>query len=351
MLKDSINFSDSNNVTEDYNAMNNRVDALNAALPFLQQSSADNLVGTDNDFPSALHATINTIKPGHNYQTRSKGFLMNMYAEEQAKHNALISFANIRTQFVDFSKIIVRASVIAPMAATLLLAFIGGYVIGSEPLNNSEITTARVIENNTSVIENNTSAPSIVEISPDASQLTGITITQDQSNSLKSVASPEIKNINVIETESRSNSNVITNNSIVSNANNQIEFSENNSPTNAVTVKIQSQLDALQLSLSIIADKAYNNETLDSSMLNSIAGNLHAITAYISSEQNIEPSFVMNFIQAATGVNSTLASAGNDSEDLAYTSTEIAIQQGIVGAAKYLDTNPEAFVIYAANNW
>ena len=344
MLKDSINFSDSNNVTEDYNAMNNRVDALNAALPFLQQSSADNLVGTDNDFPSALHATINTIKPGHNYQTRSKGFLMNMYAEEQAKHNALISFANIRTQFVDFSKIIVRASVIAPMAATLLLAFIGGYVIGSEPLNNSEITTARVIENNTS-------APSIVEISPDASQLTGITITQDQSNSLKSVASPEIKNINVIETESRSNSNVITNNSIVSNANNQIEFSENNSPTNAVTVKIQSQLDALQLSLSIIADKAYNNETLESSMLNSIAGNLHAITAYISSEQNIEPSFVMNFIQAATGVNSTLASAGNDSEDLAYTSTEIAIQQGIVGAAKYLDTNPEAFVIYAANNW
>ena len=351
MLKDSINFSDSNNVTEDYNAMNNRVDALNAALPFLQQSSADNPVGTDNDFPSALHATINTIKPGHNYQTRSKGFLMNMYAEEQAKHNALISFANIRTQFVDFSKIIVRASVIAPMAATLLLAFIGGYVIGSEPLNNSEITTARVIENNTSVIENNTSAPSIVEISSDASQLTGITITQDQSNSLKSVTSPEIKNINVMETESRSNSNVITNNSIVSNANNQIEFSENNSPTNAVTVKIQSQLDALQLSLSIIADKAYNNETLESSMLNSIAGNLHAITAYISSEQNIEPSFVMNFIQAATGVNSTLASAGNNSEDLAYISTEIAIQQGIIGAAKYFDTNPEAFVIYAANNW
>jgi hypothetical protein len=276
------------------------------------------------------------FRPNNHYAIRSKAYLMHKYGEEQSKRNALISFVNVKEHFIDLSKILVRSTVLVPLAASIIFAFIGGYMFGNTPLGNDDVQTAQVID-----VKNNFNAPisssennnSSSENNNINSLLPGIVMTANSVQPTVSYNVNDISDTTTTEIQSTPSKN-------------------NSSDVNGVaSVQMQSQLDALQSSLSTIAELANNNEVLDSSLLHSIAGDLHAITAYIAEANNIEPTFVMQFLQTSSGVRATMASAGNGAQDLAYVATEIATQESIIGAAHYFDTNPNALAIYAASNW
>ena len=293
----------------------------------------DDFTSSDQDFINALSNSMNhsALRPNQNYTIRSKAYLMHKYGEAQSKRNALISFVNVKEHFIDLSKILVRSAVVAPVAAAVIFAFIGGYVFGNTSLSNEDVQTAQVInvQNN---LNDTIASPENINV---ISNLPGIVMTTDI---VQPAISPNDNDVNeVIDTQSRVLSNEKNSQSSISN--------------NVVDSEMQSQLDSLQLSLTAIADLAERDQPLDSSLLHSISGNLHAITSYIQNTDKISPTFVMQFLETSTGVRSSIATAGNADNDLAYVAADIATQEGIIGAARYFDANPNAFLIYAANNW
>lgn len=293
----------------------------------------DDFTSSDQDFINALSNSINhsALRPSQSYTIRSKAYLMHKYGEAQSKRNALISFVNVKEHFIDLSKILVRSAVVAPVAAAVIFAFIGGYVFGNTSLSNEDVQTAQVInvQNN---LNDTIASPENINV---ISNFPGIVMTTDI---VQPAISPNDNDVNeVIDTQSRVLSNEKDSQSSISN--------------NVVNSEMQSQLDSLQLSLIAIADLAERDQPLDSSLLHSISGNLHAITSYIQNTDKISPTFVMQFLETSSGVRSSIAIAGNDDNDLAYVAADIATQESIIGAAQYFDANPNAFSIYAANNW
>jgi hypothetical protein len=320
----SKEFNHSHKISElsDVEALDNAIDALN---------DADNHVSFSNkNFVNALHKSINhtSLKPSPSYTARSKAYLMHKYGEEQSKRNALISFVNVKEHFIDLSKILVRSTVLAPVAAAVVFAFIGGYLFGNTTLMNEDVQTTQVIN----VKSNLNTIVSSPEIQNTDSNLPGIVMTTD-----------------IVEPSTSPVDNQVNN--IQSSASDNAKTPQSNIAANVVNSEIQAQLDSLQLSLVAIAALADSDQPIDSAALHSISGNLHAITSYIQNTEKIAPTFVMQFLETSTGVRSSLATAGNDANDIAYIATEIATQEGIIGVAKYFDSHPNALAIYAANNW
>ena len=321
-MSKEINFSHKISELSDFDASN---DVVN-----------DDSASSDQDFINDLRNSMNNavlMRPNQNYAVRSKAYLMHKYGEEQSKRNALISFVNVKEHFIDLSKILVRSTVLAPVAASIIFAFIGGYMFGNTSLDNGDVQTAQVID-----VKNNLNTP-ISSSDPSSenqninSLLPGIVMTADSVQPIASYNVNDITDVTTTEIQSTPSKN-------------------NSSDVDVVaSVQMQSQLDALQSSLSTIAALADNNESLNSSLLHSMAGDLHAITAYIAETNNIAPTFVMQFLQTSSGLRATMASIGNDAQDLAYIATDIATQESIIGAAHYFDTNPNALAIYAASNW
>jgi len=300
--------------------INDAVDDLNA-----QNAQTDlNKLSEQESFVRVLHNVMHQPAPNQAYTVRSRAFLMQKFNEEHARRNAMVSFVQVKQNIVDFSKLLARSAVLVPIAASVIFAFVGGYMFGNEPIN--DVQTAKMITDNAA------STNSSPENQSSKSNIAGITLTTN--SSIDNVASPQ-SNI-----EKSNDTQAITSNI-------------QNDVTSYVSVDPQmtQQLQSLQASLSEIAELANTDQVISSALLHSLTGNVHAITGYIATNNDISPTFVMQFLETTTGVISSLATTGNPSGDAVYVSADIATQEGIITVAKYFDDNPDALAIYAANNW
>tara|TARA_Y100001970_G_scaffold292162_1_gene432246 strand:+ start:2004 stop:2942 length:939 start_codon:yes stop_codon:yes gene_type:complete len=300
--------------------INDAVDDLNA-----QNAQTDlNKLSEQESFVRVLHNVMHQPAPNQAYTVRSRAFLMQKFNEEHARRNAMVSFVQVKQNIVDFSKLLARSAVLVPIAASVIFAFVGGYMFGNEPIN--DVQTAKMITDNAA------STNSSPENQSSKSNIAGITLTTN--SSIDNVASPQ-SNI-----EKSNDTQAITSNI-------------QNDVTSYVSVDPQmtKQLQSLQASLSEIAELANTDQVISSALLHSLTGNVHAITGYIATNNDISPTFVMQFLETTTGVISSLATTGNPSGDAVYVSADIATQEGIITVAKYFDDNPDALAIYAANNW
>ena len=212
-----------------------------------------------------------------------------------------------------------------PIAASVVFAFVGGYIFGSEPTN--DLQAAKIMTDNDVASINSSPGNQASK-----SNITGISLTTN--SPIDSVASPQ-SNI-----EKSNDTQAIT-----SNIQNDAKLYVSVDP------QMTQQLQSLQASLSEIAELANTDQVISSALLHSLTGNVHAITGYIATNNDISPKFVMQFLETTTGVISSLATTGNPSGDAVYVSADIATQEGIITVAKYFDDNPDALAIYAANNW
>ena len=311
------------NVSEksEVDMINDAVDDLNA-----QNVSIDlNQLTEQESFVRVLHNVMHQPAPNQAYKVRSRAFLMQKFSEEHAKRSAVISFVQVKQNVIDFSKLLARSAVLVPIAASVVFAFVGGYIFGSEPSN--DLQAAKIMTDN-----NVASINSSPGNQASKSNITGISLTTN--SPIDSVASPQ-SNI-----EKSNDTQAITSNI-------------QNDATLYVSVDPQmtQQLQSLQASLSEIAELANTDQVISSALLHSLTGNVHAITGYIATNNDISPTFVMQFLETTTGVISSLATTGNPSGDAVYVSADIATQEGIITVAKYFDDNPDALAIYAANNW
>ena len=301
--------------------INDAVDDLNAKNVHTDL----NQLSEQESFVRVLHNTMHQPAPNQAYKVRSRAFLMQKFSEEHARRNAMVSFVQVKQNIVDFSKLLGRSAVLVPIAASVVFAFVGGYIFGNEPINN-DVQTAKMITDNAASINYSP------ENQSSKSNIAGITLTTN--SPIDSVASPQ-SNI-----EKSNDTQAITSN-----------IEDNVALYTSVDSQMLQQLQSLQSSLSVIADLANNDQAIDSSLLHSLTGNVHAITGYISSNNDISPTFVMQFLETTTGVISSLATSGNQSGDAVFVSADMATHEGVITVAKYFDANPEALAIYAANNW
>ena len=301
--------------------INDAVDDLNA-----QNVSIDlNQLTEQESFVRVLHNVMHQPAPNQAYQVRSRAFLMQKFSEEHAKRSAVISFVQVKQNVIDFSKLLARSAVLVPIAASVVFAFVGGYIFGSEPSN--DLQAAKImIDNNVASIN---SSP---ENQISKSNIAGISLTTN--SPIDSVASPQSNIVN-------SESNQIT----------EVDVKDDSAMFVSVDPQMILQLQSLQSSLSDIAALANNDQSIDSALLHTLTGNVHAITGYITNNNDLSPTFVMQFLETTTGVISSLATTGNPSGDTVFVAADIATQEGIITVAKYFDDNPDALAIYAANNW
>tara|TARA_Y100000748_G_C15469642_1_gene478352 strand:+ start:379 stop:1341 length:963 start_codon:yes stop_codon:yes gene_type:complete len=300
---------------------NDAVDDLNA-----QNVSIDlNQLTEQESFVRVLHNVMHQPAPNQAYKVRSRAFLMQKFSEEHAKRSAVISFVQVKQNVIDFSKLLARSAVLVPIAASVVFAFVGGYIFGSEPSN--DLQAAKIMTDN-----NVASINSSPENQTSKSNIAGISLTTN--SPIDSVASPQSNIVN-------SESNQIT----------EADIKDDSAMFASVDPQMILQLQSLQSSLSDIAALADNDQSIDSALLHSLTGNVHAITGYITNNNDLSPTFVMQFLETTTGVISSLATTGNPSGDTVFVAADIATQEGIITVAKYFDDNPDALAIYAANNW
>ena len=300
---------------------NDAVDDLNA-----QNVSIDlNQLTEQESFVRVLHNVMHQPAPNQAYKVRSRAFLMQKFSEEHAKRSAVISFVQVKQNVIDFSKLLARSAVLVPIAASVVFAFVGGYIFGSEPSN--DLQAAKIMTDNNVACIN--SSP---ENQTSKSNIAGISLTTN--SPIDSVASPQSNIVN-------SESNQIT----------EADIKDDSDMFASVDPQMILQLQSLQSSLSDIAALADNDQSIDSALLHSLTGNVHAITGYITNNNDLSPTFVMQFLETTTGVISSLATTGNPSGDTVFVAADIATQEGIITVAKYFDDNPDALAIYAANNW
>ncbi len=300
---------------------NDAVDDLNA-----QNVSIDlNQLTEQESFVRVLHNVMHQPAPNQAYKVRSRAFLMQKFSEEHAKRSAVISFVQVKQNVIDFSKLLARSAVLVPIAASVVFAFVGGYIFGSEPSN--DLQAAKIMTDN-----NVASINSSPENQTSKSNIAGISLTTN--SPIDSVASPQSNIVN-------SESNQIT----------EADIKDDSDMFASVDPQMILQLQSLQSSLSDIAALADNDQSIDSALLHSLTGNVHAITGYITNNNDLSPTFVMQFLETTTGVISSLATTGNPSGDTVFVAADIATQEGIITVAKYFDDNPDALAIYAANNW
>jgi hypothetical protein len=300
--------------------INDAVDVLNA-----QNVQTDlNQLSEQESFVRVLHNVMHQPAPNQAYTVRSRAFLMQKFNEEHARRNAMVSFVQVKQNIVDFSKLLARSAVLVPIAASVVFAFVGGYMFGNEPIN--DVQTAKMITDN---VASTNSSP---ENQSSKSNIAGITLTTN--SSIDNVASPQ-SNI-----EKSNDAQAITSN-----------IQDEATLFVSVDPQMTEQLQSLQASLSEIAELANTDQVINSALLHSLTGNVHAITGYIATNNDISPTFVMQFLETTTGVISSLATTGNPSGDAVYVSADMATQEGIITVAKYFDDNPDALAIYAANNW
>lgn len=319
----SKNINNLRNVSEksEVDIINDAVDDLNA-----QNTSFDlNQLTEQESFVRVLHNVMHQPVPNQAYKVRSKAFLMQKFSEEHAKRNAALSFVQVKQNVIDFSKLLARSAVLVPIAASVVFAFVGGYIFGSEPSN--DLQAAKIMTDNNVVSIN--SSP---ENQTSKSNIAGISLTTN--SPVDSVASPQS---NIVNSES---------NQII-----DADIKDDSAMFASVDPQMILQLQSLQSSLSDIAALADNDQSIDSALLHSLTGNVHAITGYISNNDDISPTFVMQFLETTTGVISSLVTTGNPSGDSVFVAADIATQEGIITVAKYFDDNPDALAIYAANNW
>tara|TARA_B100001142_G_scaffold240756_1_gene239657 strand:+ start:18261 stop:19223 length:963 start_codon:yes stop_codon:yes gene_type:complete len=319
----SKNINNLRNVSEksEVDIINDAVDDLNA-----QNTSFDlNQLTEQESFVRVLHNAMHQPVPNQAYKVRSRAFLMQKFSEEHAKRNAALSFVQVKQNVIDFSKLLARSAVLVPIAASVVFAFVGGYIFGSEPSN--DLQAAKIMTDNNVVSIN--SSP---ENQTSKSNIAGISLTTN--SPIDSVASPQS---NIVNSES---------NQII-----DVDIKDDSAMFASVDPQMILQLQSLQSSLSDIAALADNDQSIDSALLHSLTGNVHAITGYISNNDDISPTFVMQFLETTTGVISSLVTTGNPSGDSVFVAADIATQEGIITVAKYFDDNPDALAIYAANNW
>ena len=319
----SKNINNLRNVSEksEVDMTNDAVDDLNA-----QNVSIDlNQLTEQESFVRVLHNAMHQPVPNQAYKVRSRAFLMQKFSEEHAKRNAALSFVQVKQNVIDFSKLLARSAVLVPIAASVVFAFVGGYIFGSEPSN--DLQAAKIMTDNNVVSIN--SSP---ENQTSKSNIAGISLTTN--SPIDSVASPQS---NIVNSES---------NQII-----DVDIKDDSAMFASVDPQMILQLQSLQSSLSDIAALADNDQSIDSALLHSLTGNVHAITGYISNNDDISPTFVMQFLETTTGVISSLVTTGNPSGDSVFVAADIATQEGIITVAKYFDDNPDALAIYAANNW
>ena len=311
------------NVSEksEVDMINDAVDDLNA-----QNVSIDlNQLTEKESFVRVLHNVMHQPAPNQAYKVRSRAFLMQKFSEEHAKRSAVISFVQVKQNVIDFSKLLARSAVLVPIAASVVFAFVGGYIFGSEPSN--DLQAAKIMTDN-----NVASINSSPENQTSKSNIAGISLTTN--SPIDSFASPQSNIVN-------SESNQIT----------EADIKDDSAMFASVDPQMILQLQSLQASLSDIAALADNDQSIDSALLHSLTGNVHAITGYITNNNDLSPTFVMQFLETTTGVISSLATTGNPSGDTVFVAADIATQEGIITVAKYFDDNPDALAIYAANNW
>lgn len=319
----SKDINNQRNVSEksEVDMINDAVDDLNA-----QNVSIDlNQLTEQESFVRVLHNVMHQPAPNQAYTVRSRAFLMQKFSEEHAKRSAVISFVQVKQNVIDFSKLLARSAVLVPIAASVVFAFVGGYIFGSEPTN--DLQAAKIMTDNDVASINSSPGNQASK-----SNITGISLTTN--SPIDSVASPQ-SNI-----EKSNDTQAIT-----SNIQNDAKLYVSVDP------QMTQQLQSLQASLSEIAELANTDQVISSALLHSLTGNVHAITGYIATNNDISPKFVMQFLETTTGVISSLATTGNPSGDAVYVSADIATQEGIITVAKYFDDNPDALAIYAANNW
>ena len=124
--------------------VNDAIDALNA-----ENTRIDlNQLSDQEMFVQVLHSVMSQSAPSTAYKARSKAFLMQKFGEEHAKRNAMVSFVNMKQNVIDFSKVLARSAVLVPIAASVIFAFVGGYMFGNISMNNDDIQTAKTITAN-----------------------------------------------------------------------------------------------------------------------------------------------------------------------------------------------------------
>ncbi len=319
MSKDLNNLRNTSDLSE-VEMINDAIDTLNA-----QNVHTDlNQLSEQESFVRVLHNVMHQPAPNQAYKVRSRAFLMQKFNEEYAKRSAMVSFVQVKRNVIDLSKLVARSAVLVPIAASVVFAFVGGYMFGNDPID--DVQTAKI------VTDNATSVISSPENQLHKSNIAGISLTTN--TPIDSVSSPQ--------------SDVEQSTDVQSVAPNP---QDNSTMFVSVAPQMAQQLELLQGSLSKIANLADNDQSIDSALLHSLTGNVHAITSYIASNDDISPTFVMQFLETTTGVISSLATTGNPSGDSVYVSADLATQEGIITVAKYFDANPEALAIYAANNW
>ena len=146
---------------------NDAVDDLNA-----QNVSIDlNQLTEKESFVRVLHNVMHQPAPNQAYTVRSRAFLMQKFSEEHAKRSAVISFVQVKQNVIDFSKLLARSAVLVPIAASVVFAFVGGYIFGSEPSNDLQaakiMTDNNVVSINSSP-ENQTSKSNIAGMETDS---------------------------------------------------------------------------------------------------------------------------------------------------------------------------------------
>lgn len=319
MSKDLNNLRNTSDLSE-VEMINDAIDTLNA-----QNVHTDlNQLSEQESFVRVLHNVMHQPAPNQAYKVRSRAFLMQKFNEEHAKRSAMVSFVQVKRNVIDLSKLVARSAVLVPIAASVVFAFVGGYMFGNDPID--DVQTAKI------VTDNATSVISSPENQLNKSNIAGISLTTN--TPIDSVSSPQ--------------SDVQQSTDVQSVAPNP---QDNSTMFVSVAPQMAQQLELLQGSLSKIANLADNDQEIDSALLHSLTGNVHAITSYIASNDDISPTFVMQFLETTTGVISSLATTGNPAGDSVYVSADLATQEGIITVAKYFDANPEALAIYAANNW
>ncbi len=319
MSKDLNNLRNTSDLSE-VEMINDAIDTLNA-----QNVHTDlNQLSEQESFVRVLHNVMHQPAPNQAYKVRSRAFLMQKFNEEHAKRSAMVSFVQVKRNVIDLSKLVARSAVLVPIAASVVFAFVGGYMFGNDPID--DVQTAKIVTDNAASV---ISSP---ENQLNKSNIAGISLTTN--TPIDSVSSPQ--------------SDVEQSTDVQSVAPN---VQDDSTMFVSVAPQMAQQLELLQGSLSKIANLADNDQSIDSALLHSLTGNVHAITSYIASNDDISPTFVMQFLETTTGVISSLATTGNPSGDSVYVSADLATQEGIITVAKYFDANPEALAIYAANNW